>query len=161
MLHISYTFFRTLNVVIFRINQGIDMGVFSFIGDIFKPAADLISDLTTTDEEKLILKNKLVQIENEMSAKLLAYEGQVLKSKSEIITAEANGQSWIQRNWRPVTMLTFVGLVSAHWLGLTPDTLSEVEVLEMMGLVKIGLGGYVVGRSAEKIVPQIAKVLKK
>jgi len=32
---------------------------------------------------------------------------------------------------------------------------------DLWGLMKIGVGGYVVGRSAEKIVPQIVEVLKK
>ena len=47
-------------------------------------------------------------------------------------------------------MLTFVGLIVAHWLGFTAENLSEGQVLALLGIVKVGLGGYVVGRSVEK-----------
>ena len=73
-----------------------------------------------------------------------------LNAKQAIITAEANGESWLQRNWRPVTMLTFVGLIAAHWLGFTPENLTESVVLELLQIVKLGLSGYIVGRSVEK-----------
>ena len=48
-------------------------------------------------------------------------------------------------------MLTFVGLIVAHWLGFTPDNLPSEQVMALLDIVKIGLGGYVVGRSAEKV----------
>ena len=45
------------------------MSIFSFISSIFKPAADLIDDLVTTDEERLQLKTKLKEVENEFQTK--------------------------------------------------------------------------------------------
>ena len=69
-----------------------------------------------------------------------------------IITAEANGESWLQRNWRPLLMLWFAGLVGAHWLGFTPPNLPEAVVLNLLDIVQVGVGGYVIGRSAEKAV---------
>lgn len=74
-----------------------------------------------------------------------------LEAQKSIIVAEANGQGALQRNWRPVTMLFFVGLVGAHWLGFTPENLPETQVIALLEIVKIGLGGYVFGRSAEKV----------
>jgi hypothetical protein len=73
-----------------------------------------------------------------------------LATQAGIITAEANGESWLQRNWRPVTMLWFAGLVGAHWLGYTPPNLGEAQVLALLDIVQVGIGGYVVGRSVEK-----------
>ena len=35
-----------------------------------------------------------------------------------VIKTESKGQSWIQRNWRPITMLTFLVLVVLDSLGL-------------------------------------------
>lgn len=128
------------------------MGVFDFISSIFKPVADLVDNVTTTDEERMSLNNALQTIENNVKMKTLELEAELLKAQSSIIIAEAQGESWIQRNWRPVTMLSFVSLTACHWLGLTPENLTEKEVIELMEIVKIGLGGYVVGRSAEKIV---------
>ena len=57
-------------------------------------------------------------------------------------------------------MLVFVCLIVARWLGWTADNMSEAEYLELYDLMKIGLGGYVVGRSAEKIAPALIDKLK-
>jgi hypothetical protein len=124
------------------------MNLLSFIGDIFAPAAKLIDDVHTSTEEKLTLKNKLAVIQNEIHSKLIEYETKLLQSKTEIITAEANGQSWIQRNWRPITMLTFLGLVVCDSFGWLANPLAA----EAWTLLQIGLGGYVTGRSAEKML---------
>ncbi len=75
-----------------------------------------------------------------------------LQGAVQVITAEANGESWLQRNWRPLVMLSFTGLIGAHWLGFTPENLSEAQIVALLGIVKVGIGGYVVGRSGEKIM---------
>ena len=124
------------------------MNILSFIGEIFKPAAKLIDDLHTSDEEKLALKNKLTVIQNEMHSKVIDYETKLLASQSSIITAEANGQSWMQRNWRPITMLTFLALVVCDSFGWLANPLAS----EAWTLLQIGLGGYVAGRSVEKVM---------
>ena len=129
------------------------MNILSFIGEIFKPAASLIDNLHTSTEEKLTLKNKLTVIQNEMHSKIIDYETKLLTSQTAIITAEANGQSWIQRNWRPITMLTFLVLVVCDSFGLLAFRLAA----EAWTLLQIGLGGYVAGRSGEKIVSGLMK----
>jgi hypothetical protein len=58
-------------------------------------------------------------------------------------------------------MLTFGALIVARWLGYSAPGISEAEVLKLWDIVQLGLGGYVIGRSAEKIAPQIAAALKK
>ncbi|MGJ8682931.1 3TM-type holin [Paraglaciecola sp.] len=126
------------------------MNVFSFISSIFEPATKLIDEIHTSDEEKLQLQAQIKSVENELLAKVMDYESQLLKSKTAIITAEATGQSWLQRNWRPITMITFLVLVVLDSFGLLAFRLSE----DAWTLLKIGLGGYVAGRSAEKITQQ-------
>ena len=74
-------------------------------------------------------------------------------AKSSAITAEANGQSWMQRNWRPITMLTFLGLVVCDSFGLLAFRLAD----QAWTLLQIGMGGYVIGRSCEKVLPRILK----
>jgi len=129
------------------------MNIFSFIGEIFAPAAKLIDDLHTSDEEKLTLANKLTVIQNEMHSKVIEYETKILESRTSIITAEANGQSWLQRSWRPITMLTFLALVVFDSFGWLANPLAT----EAWTLLQIGLGGYVTGRSLEKIVEKAKK----
>ena len=79
-----------------------------------------------------------------------------LEVRGQAVQAEAKGESWLQRNWRPLTMVWFSFLVGAYWFGYTPENLSEEAVLSLFGLIKLGLGGYVIGRSAEKITKEIS-----
>lgn len=101
----------------------------------------------------------LVQFHTSMAQ----YQVEALKAEfdaqKEVIVAEAKSESWITRNWRPITMLTFTALVVAHWFGLTAAIPPE-QVAALLEIVKYGLSGYVVGRSAEKVVPAIAAALK-
>lgn len=97
----------------------------------------------------------------------LTMQSKEFEAAASIVTAEAKGESWLQRNWRPLTMLWFVGLIGAYWLGLAPDYLvnNPETVQELFRIVQVGLGGYVVGRSAEKIVktykePELEKAKK-
>jgi hypothetical protein len=80
-----------------------------------------------------------------------------LDTAANIIIAEASGEGILQRNWRPITMLTFVGLIVAHWLGFTAENLTEVQIMGLLDIVKLGIGGYVLGRSAEKIADNYKK----
>ncbi|WP_444897910.1 3TM-type holin [Microbulbifer sp. SSSA005] len=95
-------------------------------------------------------KTEANRLKAQVDSQLISMDLEELKAATQVITAEASGESWLQRNWRPVTMLTFVGLIVIHWLGWTAPNLSEDQTLALLEIVKIGLGGYVVGRSAEK-----------
>ena len=129
------------------------MGIFEFVSSIFKPAVDLIDELNTSEEERLELKKQILKIENDLQARLLEYETRLMEAQASIVRAEAQSQSWIARNWRPITMLTMLTLVVFGSLGVFNVTLQD----EFWLLLQIGLGGYVIGRSAEKIVPQLMK----
>jgi len=84
-----------------------------------------------------------------------------LEAKANIITTEAKSESWITRNWRPITMLTFVALIVADWLGFTAPNLTPELKAKVFDIIQIGIGGYVVGRSVEKTMPSIKDVFKK
>ena len=79
-----------------------------------------------------------------------------LEVRGQAIQAEATGESWLQRNWRPLTMIWFSILLGGYWFGYTPENLSEEAILSLFGLIKLGLGGYVLGRSAEKITKELS-----
>lgn len=93
----------------------------------------------------------------------LAQKGELAEfsGRAEIVKTEAASTHWLAANWRPLTMLTFVGLITARWFGWAAPNLSEAEYLKLWSIVEFGLGGYVVGRSAEKIAPSIAEALRK
>lgn len=92
----------------------------------------------------------------------LAQKGELaeLTGRVEIVKAEASSEHWLAASWRPILMLTFGALIVARWLGWSAPGISEAEVLKLWNIVELGLGGYVIGRSAEKIVPAVATALK-
>lgn len=89
------------------------------------------------------------------AAKVQQVEADLEKARLEVrgkaVQSEAEGDSWLQRNWRPLIMMWFAILVGAHWLGWTPENLNDDVVAQLLEVVQIGIGGYVIGRSAEKI----------
>ena len=136
------------------------MNVLSLIGQIFKPAMEAIDAVHTSTDEKLARKAELLNIQIAFLAQGIQYEQQRLKEQAAIVAAEAKSEHWLTATWRPITMLTFVALLVATWLGWTKDIPLALQ-LELMSIVKIGLGGYVVGRSVEKVVPPLVESFKK
>ena len=129
------------------------------ITSLFKAAGGIVDELHTSEEEKLSLKNAFAELQGNVMSDVLEYQKSLNEAQANIIMAEAGGKSWIQRSWRPVTMLTFVGIVLMRWFGLTAEVPEAVEV-ELMSLIKIGLGGYVAGRSVEKVTEIASGALK-
>jgi len=112
----------------------------------------LMSIVTKVVDKAVPDTNAAAKLKAEMSTAMLAEGRAELESAMKIVMAEANGESWLQRNWRPILMLWFAGLVGAHWLGFTPPNLPTDVVNNLLDIVQVGVGGYIVGRSAEKTV---------
>ncbi|MFN7302182.1 MAG: 3TM-type holin [Bacteroidota bacterium] len=85
----------------------------------------------------------------------------VFVAQADIVKTEAASTHWLAANWRPLTMLVFVGLIVARWFGWAAPGLQEAEYLKLWSIVEFGLGGYVVGRSVEKVAPSIAAAMKR
>lgn len=99
--------------------------------------------------------------EAEVMRQLLAAQSEIEQAASKIIQTEAASTHWLAANWRPLTMITFVVLIVARWFGWAAPNLSEAEYIKLWSIVEFGLGGYVVGRSVEKIAPSIAQAIKR
>ena len=95
-------------------------------------------------------KNQLVE---------LAVNGELdeLAQRAGVINTEAKGESWLQRNWRPIVMLVFTGLIVARWLGWSAPDLSEAVELKLFSIVQIGIGGYIASRGIEKVADKIRR----
>lgn len=126
-------------------------GMWGWLSELVTPVTNLIDELHTSDEERLKIRQAMMQIQAGLTARVLDYETRLAESRAKVITAEAQGASWLQRTWRPITMLTFLALVVFDSFGWLEYRLAE----QAWTLLQIGLGGYVVGRSAEKIIPSI------
>ena len=84
-----------------------------------------------------------------------------LEAQRAIIEKEATG-NFLQRSWRPITMLSFAFIIIyAYFLqpAFFPDAVNVRSELpaDFWNLLNLGLGGYVVGRSLEKISANIKK----
>ena len=114
----------------------------------------VVSNLFPDPEQK-------AKAEAEMMKALLAHQAEIEGAAAKIIQTEAASSHWLAANWRPLTMLVFVCLIVARWFGWAAPNLSEAEYVKLWSIVEFGLGGYVVGRSVEKIAPSIADAMRK
>ncbi len=128
------------------------MGVTDLIAGIFKPAADLVDALHTSEDERLKAKGHLLDVQAAAMQRVFDYETEMIKGQQAIVSSEAQSEHFLVAAWRPITMLTFLTLAVGDSLGLLATPLRD----EAWMLLQLGLGGYVVGRSGEKI----AKVMK-
>jgi len=129
------------------------IGVTDLISNIFKPAANLVDELHTSDEERLNAKSKMLEVQAAAMQQVFDYETQALTARANIVNSEASSGNWLASSWRPITMLTFLVLAVGDSLGLLATPLRD----EAWMLLQLGLGGYVVGRSGEKIAQTIKK----
>ncbi|MBC5621599.1 MULTISPECIES: 3TM-type holin [Butyricimonas] len=109
-------------------------GVVSAVGGV-------IDRLTLPAREKKQLETDLMRI-------FIEWEKRVMEARAAVLTEEARG-TWLQRSWRPLVMLTFALIVLAGTFTSLPML---ADTSRFWDLLEIGLGGYVVGRSGEKIV---------
>ena len=126
----------------------------------FDVGGKLIDRLWPDPAQRDQAKLKLMELQQSGALAQLAAETELSKGAADIVKAEAAG-GFLASSWRPITMLVFVGLIVARWFGLAAPNLQEAEYLKLWDIVQLGLGGYVIGRSVEKIMPQISDILGK
>ena len=131
------------------------MGLVDFslgdIGSVFKDIRESITGKAIEDPNK----------KAELLMKLKEAELATQQLQAKVISTEAGSEHWITSAWRPITMLVFVAIIANNYIlvpyfkafGLNiPDLVLNNQ---MWDLLKIGIGGYIVGRSAEKVVKNL------
>lgn len=94
--------------------------------------------------------------EREMTNAILSHHQALESAAASVIKAEAKAGG-LASQWRPILMLVFTGIIANNYI-LAPyvamfggvNVILEIP-LEMWDLLKIGVGGYIMGRSGEKI----------
>ena len=119
-----------------------------FGGNVIKDIGKVIDNLFTSEEERIRAKNEIFKVSQEKELELQ-------KMQTSIIIAEAKG-NWLQRSWRPILMLAF-GFIVIYVKFIAPLFDLRIPELEneFWNLLQLGIGGYVIGRSAEKIAEKV------
>lgn len=127
------------------------MGIGSFLQRLIGPIFGVIDEVVQDKDEAARLKSQI-------QLALINNEAQMQGYLRDIVVAEAQGESWLQRNWRPMLMCVF-GLIVANNYVLSPyiDALFGASVYldlpdRIWDLLTLGVGGYIGGRTAEKVV---------
>lgn len=113
--------------------------------DIIDSAGNVINKFVTSDSDKLSAKTELSTI-------ILSALNKLQELQASIILAEIGG-NWLQRSWRPITMLTFTALIV---LGAFIPIPYLNDNSPFWDLLYIGFGGYIMGRSVEKVVDKFS-----
>ena len=123
----------------------------------------IVSALFKTVDKAIDSKEDREKIKQTIQQQVLAGEMKELTTASNIILAEAKSESWLARNWRPLLMLVVVLIIANNYL-LVPYANAFFNwgiILELPDalwtLLTIGVGGYTVGRSAEKVAGKLKK----
>lgn len=114
---------------------------------VFRIIDKIIPDAKQAAEAKQTLFNSVQQGQT-----------QELQELAKVVVAEAQGSSWLQRNWRPLIMMEFGAIIFNNYIfspllvgfGLKMVTLPIPP--EMWTLMDLGLSGYIVSRGVEKTV---------
>lgn len=130
------------------------MNIFEKITDGLGKLFGLVDDLHTSGEEKLLLKQGLLTIQAGLISEALDLEKRAVEAQARIVEAEAKSEHWITAVWRPITALAFAAIVVYAFI--TGAVIPE----PMWDTLQIMIGGYVVSRGAEKIIPGVAAALK-
>ena len=123
--------------------------VSKLLGTVAGPVFEVI-DQAVTD------KDQANRLKAELQRRLIDQQDATLQARMRVILAEAGGESWAQRNWRPILMLVIVAIVAnnyllAPYLGAVFGTGLSLELPERLwDLMTLGVGGYIAGRSVEK-----------
>lgn len=103
-------------------------------------------------------KGEAARMAQEVTMALVQQQAELTRAAGAVVKAEAESTHFLTASWRPITMLVFVFIVANNYiiapyvmLFFSVDVALETPA-ELWDLIKIGLGGYVMGRSVEKAV---------
>ena len=123
----------------------------------------IVGALFKTVDKAIDSKEEREKIKQTIQQQVMAGEMKELTTAANIILAEAKSESWLARNWRPLLMMVVVLIVANNYLfvpyanaffgwGILLDLPDALWTL-----LTIGVGGYTLGRSAEKVSSNLKK----
>jgi hypothetical protein len=111
----------------------------------------IIDKIIPDPEAKAEATRKLLEIQQ-------AGELAEVEAAMNVVVAEAKSEHALTSQWRPITMLVFTAIVANNYI-IAPYLAAifgwsvTLEMPDQLwNLLSIGIGGYVVGRSSEKVI---------
>lgn len=130
-----------------------------FLAKLFAgPLIDAVVGVFNSYQSKKITE---LELRSKLNDAILSTFSDVAKTQADVIKAEINGEDWLQRNWRPLVAITFATIpifyaiilpIAVGWFHFPPVRVGDDLLSWIMDVVKICLGGYIGGRTVEKIV---------
>ena len=128
---------------------------------ILQAVAPLAKILFNTIDKAVPDKDLAAKLKNDLQTQMLQSHTQELTAAAKIIEAEAKA-GWFASSWRPLLMYVLIFILIWNYV-LGPVLLFFFKAsitIDLPGdvwtLLQIGLGGYVVGRSAESVARTMA-----
>ena len=107
-----------------------------------------IDGITTSGAERIELKKDFLT--------------KVIDAQASVLAAEAQSKSWLTQSWRPIVMLSFAGILIYTFFFGPMFSLPTTELPpDLWTLLQVGIGGYVGGRSIEKLAEILPQKFKK
>jgi len=129
-------------------------------GSVISAISDVIGHFVADPNEKLKAQLELSKIATDFQIQVLQTDRDIAVQQATVITAEAKSESWIARNWRPIIMLQFGFIIGYNFILAPIFSIQSIPIpQDMWQLLKLGLGGYIIGRSVEKTVPEVTKAI--
>jgi hypothetical protein len=112
-----------------------------------------------------VLPDPAQQVQAQLKLFQMIQNGELaqLQSQTQVITAEEQSGNKLASSWRPMLMYVFMAIIANNYI-IAPYLQAMFHVgltlsipTDMWDLLKLGVGGYVVGRSVEKAVDSHAQ----
>ncbi len=118
------------------------------------PLIDIVRRVVSDRDERARIEGEILKAASDADARLAG-------AQASVVRAEAAG-NWLQRSWRPIFMWLCMGLLIWHAVGVPVLAAAlGVPIGEVIGLdhvpdglwtlLVVGMGGYIGGRSVEKV----------
>jgi hypothetical protein len=121
---------------------------------------DLVGKFVVDPTKKLEAQQQVLQLEAEYQKACMAADVSFAQAQAEVIKSESGSSNWLASSWRPILMLTFTFIVMFNYVLAPLFSLHSLTIVpDMWDLLKLGIGGYIAGRSLEKIAPSVATAI--
>lgn len=132
------------------------IGAQDLIEKVFDGIIGVVDELDISGDKKAELHKELAQLQQEAKKEANRHEEEIKSLQRDVLLAEIQGDSWLQRNWRPIFMFVLIAIVANNFL-IAPyaDAMFGSSVMlelpsHLWTLITTAMGGYIGLRTFEK-----------